>query len=193
MPAWWGGSWTGRRRGRRPRAVAQIDLRAPVRTRSAGTRRIPGMNDAFTLLRQATDLLLEEARAGNGVTVKDVRDYQRHQEWELVLALLMEIGDEYPVPLGCWLLPPRPAGGVRSVPARSARTRCRCDRPSGARWRSSRRCRPGRWSAVRCRRTGPRPPAARGPFRPTGASWSGTPHRHDHAQGAAPAAAAAGT
>ncbi|WP_406468962.1 hypothetical protein OH738_17520 [Streptomyces hirsutus] len=62
------------------------------------------MDDAFTLLRRATDLLSEGARAENGVMVDDVRDYQRHQEWELVLDLLMEIGDEHLVPLRFWSL-----------------------------------------------------------------------------------------
>ncbi|WP_329562035.1 hypothetical protein [Kitasatospora sp. NBC_01266] len=62
------------------------------------------MDDAFTLLRRATDLLPEGARAENGVTVDDVRDYQRHQEWGLVLDLLMEIADERPVPLPFWSL-----------------------------------------------------------------------------------------
>ncbi|MFI7273104.1 hypothetical protein [Streptomyces sp. NPDC049879] len=62
------------------------------------------MNDAFTLLRRATDLLPEGARAENGVTVDDVRDYQRHREWGLVLDLLMEIADEQPVPLRFWSL-----------------------------------------------------------------------------------------
>ncbi|WTF97926.1 hypothetical protein OHA19_00880 [Streptomyces sp. NBC_00012] len=65
---------------------------------------MPGMDDAFTLLQQAADLLPGGARAENGVTLEDVRDYQRHQEWELVLDLLMEIGDEHPVPLGFWSL-----------------------------------------------------------------------------------------
>ncbi|MEU9116818.1 hypothetical protein AB0D04_34970 [Streptomyces sp. NPDC048483] len=63
---------------------------------------MPGGDDAFTLLRYAADLLPESARAENGVTVDDVRDYQRRQEWELVLALLMEIGDGHPVPVDFW-------------------------------------------------------------------------------------------
>ncbi|MFF7240936.1 hypothetical protein [Streptomyces collinus] len=62
------------------------------------------MDDAFTLLRRATDLLPEGARAVDGVTVDDVRDCQRHQEWELVLGLLMEIADEQPVSLRFWSL-----------------------------------------------------------------------------------------
>ncbi|WP_309485536.1 hypothetical protein [Streptomyces sp. WELS2] len=62
------------------------------------------MDDAFTLLRRATGLLPEGARAESGVTIDDVRDYQRHQEWELVLDLLMEIADEHPVSSGFWSL-----------------------------------------------------------------------------------------
>ncbi|MFF9584595.1 hypothetical protein [Streptomyces achromogenes] len=62
------------------------------------------MDDAFTLLRRATGLLPEDARAGNGVTIDDLRDCQRHQEWELVLDLLLEIADEHPVPRGFWSL-----------------------------------------------------------------------------------------
>ncbi|MGY3205315.1 hypothetical protein [Streptomyces sp. TE5632] len=62
------------------------------------------MDDAFTLLRQATDLLPEGARTENGVTVDDVRAYQRHQEWEFVLDLLMEIANEHPASLRVWSL-----------------------------------------------------------------------------------------
>ncbi|MER6165512.1 hypothetical protein [Streptomyces violaceorubidus] len=62
------------------------------------------MNDAFTLLRRATDLLNEDVRAQSGVTVDDVRDCQRHHEWELVLDLLMEIADEQPVSSRFWSL-----------------------------------------------------------------------------------------
>lgn len=44
------------------------------------------MDDAFTLLRQAVDLLPEDAAAENGQTVGDVREDIGRQEWELVLA-----------------------------------------------------------------------------------------------------------
>lgn len=51
------------------------------------------MDDAFTLLWQAVDLLPEDAVAENGVTVGDVREGIAHQEWEMVLDLLIEIAD----------------------------------------------------------------------------------------------------
>lgn len=60
------------------------------------------MDDAFTLLRRATALLPEGAGTSNGMTVDDVRDCQREQEWELALDLLMEIADEQPVPPRFW-------------------------------------------------------------------------------------------
>ncbi|WP_323137941.1 hypothetical protein [Streptomyces sp. NBC_01433] len=62
------------------------------------------MDDAFTLLRRATDLLPEITHAESWVTREDVREYQRHQEWELVLDLLMEIGDDCPLPSHFWSL-----------------------------------------------------------------------------------------
>ncbi|WP_125522152.1 hypothetical protein [Streptomyces sp. WAC 06783] len=51
------------------------------------------MNDAFTLLRHATGLLPTGARTTSGATVEDV-----HDNWELVLHLLLEFGEEHPVP-----------------------------------------------------------------------------------------------
>lgn len=62
------------------------------------------MDDAFTLLRQATDLLPEDAVAENGQTVWDVREEIRFQEWEMVLGLLEEIGDAHPVSVDFWEL-----------------------------------------------------------------------------------------
>ncbi|MET9675943.1 hypothetical protein ABZY68_23025 [Streptomyces sp. NPDC006482] len=58
------------------------------------------MDDAFTLLRQAVDLLPEDAVAENGQTVGDVREDIRRQEWEMVLGLLEEFGDVHPVSVG---------------------------------------------------------------------------------------------
>ncbi|WP_405497430.1 hypothetical protein [Streptomyces sp. NBC_00096] len=46
------------------------------------------MDDAFTLLRQALDLLPEDAVAENGQTVGDVREDVRCQDWESVLGVL---------------------------------------------------------------------------------------------------------
>ncbi|MEV6757193.1 hypothetical protein [Streptomyces sp. NPDC051214] len=62
------------------------------------------MDDAFTLLRQATDLLPEDAVAENGVTVGDVREYVAQQEWEMVLDLLIEVADVHPLPPSFWEL-----------------------------------------------------------------------------------------
>ncbi|MEU5959110.1 hypothetical protein [Streptomyces sp. NPDC047525] len=60
------------------------------------------MDDAFTLIRQAVDLLPEGAAAPNGVTVGDVREDIARQEWEMALGLLVEIGDLCPVPVEFW-------------------------------------------------------------------------------------------
>ncbi|CAM5490823.1 hypothetical protein [Streptomyces griseomycini] len=62
------------------------------------------MDDAFTLLRRATGLLPRDARIGIGATVDDVRDFQHRREWGFVLDLLMEFGDEHPVPVAFWSL-----------------------------------------------------------------------------------------
>ncbi|MFD7934535.1 hypothetical protein ACFV4T_08360 [Streptomyces sp. NPDC059755] len=62
------------------------------------------MDDAFTLLRQAVDLLSEDAVAENGQTVGDVREDIGLQEWELVLGVLIEIGDVHPVSVAFWEL-----------------------------------------------------------------------------------------
>ncbi|MFB0617719.1 hypothetical protein [Streptomyces sp. AGS-58] len=62
------------------------------------------MDDAFTLLRQAVDLLPEDAMTENGVTVGDVREDIRRQEWEMVLGLLTEFGDVHSISLHFWEL-----------------------------------------------------------------------------------------
>lgn len=67
-----------------------------------GRGRMQHMDDAFTLLRQAVDLLPEEAAAENGQTVGDVREDIRRQEWEMVLGVLIEIGDVHPVSVEFW-------------------------------------------------------------------------------------------
>ncbi|MFD5574956.1 hypothetical protein [Streptomyces cadmiisoli] len=60
------------------------------------------MDDAFTLLRQAVDLLPKDAAAENGQTVGDVRrDIELH-EWEMALDVLVEISDVHPVPIAFW-------------------------------------------------------------------------------------------
>ncbi len=65
---------------------------------------MPRMDDAFTLLSRAAGLLPHGARSGIGATVGDVRDFERRQEWEFVLELLLEFGDEHPVPGAYWSL-----------------------------------------------------------------------------------------
>ncbi|MFG2654612.1 hypothetical protein [Streptomyces sp. NPDC048425] len=60
------------------------------------------MDDAFALLRQAVDLLSEDARAENGQTVGDVRKDIELQEWEMVLDVLIEIADVHPVSITFW-------------------------------------------------------------------------------------------
>lgn len=60
------------------------------------------MDDAFTLLRQAVDLLPEDAVAENGRTVGDVRNEIELQEWEMALDVLIEIADVYPVSRTFW-------------------------------------------------------------------------------------------
>ncbi len=60
------------------------------------------MDDAFSLLRQAADLLPEEAVAESGWTAEEVRDDIRRHEWERALYALTEIGDAHPVSVGFW-------------------------------------------------------------------------------------------
>lgn len=60
------------------------------------------MDDAFTLLRQAVDLLPEDAVADSGLTVGDVREAVDLQEWEMALDVLIEIADIHPVPITFW-------------------------------------------------------------------------------------------
>ncbi|MGW6914376.1 hypothetical protein ACWGB8_11220 [Kitasatospora sp. NPDC054939] len=62
------------------------------------------MDDAFTLLRQAVDLLPADAVAENGRTAGDVREDIGRQEWEAVLGVLEEIGDVHPVSVEFWEL-----------------------------------------------------------------------------------------
>ncbi|MBW8737042.1 MAG: hypothetical protein JF621_07900 [Streptomyces turgidiscabies] len=62
------------------------------------------MDDAFTLLRQAVELLPDDAVVENGVTVGDVREDIERQEWVMVLGLLIEIADIQPVTVHFWEL-----------------------------------------------------------------------------------------
>ncbi|WP_234482308.1 MULTISPECIES: hypothetical protein [unclassified Streptomyces] len=60
------------------------------------------MDDAFALLRQAVDVLPEDAVAENGQTVGDVRKEIELQEWEMALDVLIEIADAHPVSITFW-------------------------------------------------------------------------------------------
>ncbi|WP_342778264.1 hypothetical protein [Streptomyces botrytidirepellens] len=60
------------------------------------------MDDAFTLLRQAVDLLPPDAVAENGQTVADVRRDIQLQEWEMALDVLIEIADVHPTSITFW-------------------------------------------------------------------------------------------
>ncbi|MET8826281.1 hypothetical protein ABZX40_34580 [Streptomyces sp. NPDC004610] len=60
------------------------------------------MDDAFTLLRHAVDLLPEDAMAANGQTAREVRREIGLQEWEMALDALIEIADVHPVSVTFW-------------------------------------------------------------------------------------------
>ncbi|WP_411200820.1 hypothetical protein [Streptomyces cyaneofuscatus] len=60
------------------------------------------MDDAFTRLRLAADLLPEEAAAESGWTAEDVREDIGRYEWERALDALTEIGDVHPVSVDFW-------------------------------------------------------------------------------------------
>lgn len=60
------------------------------------------MDDAFTLLRQAVDLLTEGAVAENGQMVGDIRKEIELQEWEMALDVLIEIAYLHPVSITFW-------------------------------------------------------------------------------------------
>ncbi|MFB7449842.1 hypothetical protein [Streptomyces sp. NPDC056194] len=60
------------------------------------------MDDVFTILRQAVDLLPPGAVAENGQTVADVRRDIQLQEWEMALDVLIEIADVHPASIALW-------------------------------------------------------------------------------------------
>ncbi|MFF7250705.1 hypothetical protein ACFZBU_43385 [Embleya sp. NPDC008237] len=62
------------------------------------------MDDVFTLLCQALDLLPEDAAADNGQTVGDVREDLGRREWGPALGVLEEIADVHPVSVDFWEL-----------------------------------------------------------------------------------------
>uniref|UniRef100_A0AAU3ID16 Uncharacterized protein n=1 Tax=Streptomyces sp. NBC_01393 TaxID=2903851 RepID=A0AAU3ID16_9ACTN len=62
------------------------------------------MDDVFTLLRRAADLLPEDAVAEYGQTVGDVREEIELQEWEIALDVLFDIAEVHPVSVTFWEL-----------------------------------------------------------------------------------------
>ncbi|MFE2227641.1 hypothetical protein [Streptomyces kronopolitis] len=58
--------------------------------------------DVPELLESASLLVPEETATENDITVRDVWDYLAHDEWEIALGLLEELGDGRSIPLAFW-------------------------------------------------------------------------------------------
>ncbi|MFD3554474.1 hypothetical protein ACFWWA_20630 [Streptomyces goshikiensis] len=58
--------------------------------------------DVPELLESASLLVPEETATENDITVRDVWDYLVHDEWEIALSLLEELGDARSLPLAFW-------------------------------------------------------------------------------------------
>ncbi|MBW8792528.1 MAG: hypothetical protein JF597_02700 [Streptomyces sp.] len=58
--------------------------------------------DVTELLESASLLVPEEVATENDITVRDVWDYLAHDEWQIALSLLEELGDGQPLPLTFW-------------------------------------------------------------------------------------------
>ncbi|MFJ2231303.1 hypothetical protein [Streptomyces halstedii] len=58
--------------------------------------------DVPELLESASLLVSEEIATENDITVRDIWDYLAHDEWEIALGLLEELGDDHPLPLTFW-------------------------------------------------------------------------------------------
>ncbi|WP_093930709.1 hypothetical protein [Streptomyces sp. ok210] len=58
--------------------------------------------DVPELLESASLLVPEETATVNDITVRDIWDYLAHDEWEIALGLLEEIGDARSLPLTFW-------------------------------------------------------------------------------------------
>ncbi|MEV0280856.1 hypothetical protein AB0I22_31315 [Streptomyces sp. NPDC050610] len=58
--------------------------------------------DVVELLESASLLVPEAIATENDITVRDVWDHLVHDEWELALNLLEELGDERQLPLALW-------------------------------------------------------------------------------------------
>lgn len=58
--------------------------------------------DVLKLLEGASLLVPERVATENDITVKDVWDHLAHDEWEVALDLLEELGDVHPLPFDFW-------------------------------------------------------------------------------------------
>ncbi|MFH8762205.1 hypothetical protein [Streptomyces althioticus] len=58
--------------------------------------------DVLALLKSASLLVPEETAGENDLTVDDVWEYLAHDEWEVALGLLEELGDVRPLPAAFW-------------------------------------------------------------------------------------------
>lgn len=66
--------------------------------------------DVVGILEAASLLVPEGVATGNDITVADVWDYLTHDEWEVALDLLQELGDGWTAPPGFWEELERAAG-----------------------------------------------------------------------------------
>lgn len=86
-------------------AAAGYGAGAPVRPLSAQPNRSLVDNermDVPELLESASLLVPEETATENDITVRDIWDYLVHDEWEIALGLLEELGDGRSLPLAFW-------------------------------------------------------------------------------------------
>ncbi|MFP8886821.1 hypothetical protein [Streptomyces mangrovi] len=58
--------------------------------------------DVPELLEAVSLLVPEETATENDITINDVWEYLTHDEWEVALELLEELGDAHPLPLSFW-------------------------------------------------------------------------------------------
>ncbi|MDJ0384535.1 hypothetical protein [Streptomyces sp. G-G2] len=69
--------------------------------------------DVPELLEAASLLVPAEIATENDITINDVWDYLAHDEWEVALGLLEELGDVRPLPLDFWESLAAAAGQMR--------------------------------------------------------------------------------
>lgn len=83
----------------RPRTLSTgSDIRTGQRVHVADNERM----DVPELLEAASLLVPEGAATENDITVRDIWDYLVHDEWEIALGLLEELGDARSLPLAFW-------------------------------------------------------------------------------------------